>query len=646
MSESGLPKVPAKPTPLPGQSQRTPQPEEQTARVGKLPPDLQAIDRSIRLRGKVVETIRDARTQETIVTIRTPRGDVEVHVPPDETPPREGQEVEVEIRANPRGGEPERAVIRPEQPATPPISSTPAPRPEDAPQPRPAQTPVEVVVRPQDPARPPAAPPADMPDLPPWPEPGSVVRLSPLPPREAASVVTPDPAEIILSNVAQPTQHAAQIIADDAVQDILKQALNIRPETVVLPSKMVILSPDIPVTLAPPVFGESKQTATLIVPETSAPLKPQLLQTGLPAPGAAITTTPEILTPGVILSTRAQSIDVRIAATLPPKLELVAPGEKPQKPGTIADLQNIPIILRNQKPEMVSGVITGTTKEGLPVLTTVLPGAELPQSFILQAPLQTLAAPLTPGTQIQFTPQLLPGAPGQMAIAAAALPPFSYFLTPEPWPAMEEIYNALARLAPAAAQALSNVAPSPANPAQMTPAALFFIAAIRGGDMTGWLGDKAIEALKRGGREGLLSRITQEGSLISRMASEPVSQEWRAMPLPMYWQGEFHKIALYYKRDEHNKDQPNQQGGQVRFVFDLSLSQMGKVQLDGLFRGKRLDLIVRTEQHFSQAVQMDMRATYAKALRETSVTGELSFQNKPEQWVMITPEQQNFGASA
>ena len=73
---------------------------------------------------------------------------------------------------------------------------------------------------------------------------------------------------------------------------------------------------------------------------------------------------------------------------------------------------------------------------------------------------------------------------------------------------------------------------------------------------------------------------------------------------------------------------------------------MGKVQIDGLFRPARLDVIVRTQSPFSQSMTQDMRATYARALRETGVTGELSFQNQPGQWVTITPEKQNYGATA
>jgi hypothetical protein len=166
---------------------------------------------------------------------------------------------------------------------------------------------------------------------------------------------------------------------------------------------------------------------------------------------------------------------------------------------------------------------------------------------------------------------------------------------------------------------------------------LFFIAAVRGGDLTQWLGNNAVDALRRGGKTGLLNRLGQESSALNRLAGDPVANDWRAMSLPMMFDNQMHKIALYYKNDSESQ-QKDQQGKQTRFIFDLSLDALGKVQLDGLFRAKRFDLIVRTLTPFSLPMQQDMRRIYSGALGETSITGDLSFQNKPEQWVTITPE--------
>jgi len=51
-----------------------------------------------------------------------------------------------------------------------------------------------------------------------------------------------------------------------------------------------------------------------------------------------------------------------------------------------------------------------------------------------------------------------------------------------------------------AANAFAAMTPSPANAAQFGPAVMFFVAAMRSGDVSGWLGNKAIDALQKSGK--------------------------------------------------------------------------------------------------------------------------------------------------
>jgi len=168
---------------------------------------------------------------------------------------------------------------------------------------------------------------------------------------------------------------------------------------------------------------------------------------------------------------------------------------------------------------------------------------------------------------------------------------------------MEDIYQNLARAAPQAAQSTTNMMPSPANPAQLGPAALFFMAAVRGGNLTQWLGDKAQEILSQSSKgKSLLNRLTQEGSVLSRM--EAPGQEWRSIALPFYSDQEVHKLILHYKHEHADQnDQEAQKGKQTRFIFELTPSQMGPLQIDGLYRGQRLDVIIRSQDNFSAAMR-------------------------------------------
>ncbi|MEZ5919478.1 MAG: hypothetical protein R3D66_06125 [Alphaproteobacteria bacterium] len=296
----------------------------------------------------------------------------------------------------------------------------------------------------------------------------------------------------------------------------------------------------------------------------------------------------------------------------------------------------------------LSGVITGLTAESLPLVTFWMPQAEAAQTFALQFPAD--AQGIVPGTRISIMPQGTPFPPASMQVSMQGAAPFSLpaLLTPAPWPVMEDIYQALAQNAPQAARAFASALPGPAAPATMGAAALFFIAALRAGDIQGWAGEKVLETLRRAGRPGLVERMSQEGRALQGLAGrEPASaQEWRSLPLPLFWEGDIHRLALHY-RQEKAEDEPGKAGGsKTRFIFDLELDHMGKVQLDGLFHAARLDVILRTEEIFSQAAQAQMRRLYADALKQTQITGELSFQTQPGQWVTVSVVQDGFGAEA
>jgi hypothetical protein len=181
--------------------------------------------------------------------------------------------------------------------------------------------------------------------------------------------------------------------------------------------------------------------------------------------------------------------------------------------------------------------------------------------------------------------------------------------------------------------------PSPASPAQLGPAAIFFLAAIRSGDLGSWLGDKALDILKRDGKgTSVLSRLGGETSTLSKLQAEPVSQDWRGFTLPLSWQNEIHKAAFYYRKGEKEDSDDDDKGRPTRFIFDLSLSRMGEVQIDGLLFGRRLDLAVRTLQRISPAMQQEMKKVYAGAMSETGYEGDIIFQDDPARWVKVIKE--------
>lgn len=292
--------------------------------------------------------------------------------------------------------------------------------------------------------------------------------------------------------------------------------------------------------------------------------------------------------------------------------------------------------------EVKATLIGFTTEQHFPVIQISGAFQTEDQFYTLQTPVADIQA----GARLDITPVEFSQTPSPLTVSpiTAAIP--SFFL-PDIWVSLTEIQEVLQQHAPQAAAQFSHSMPTPAAPQNLGVTALFFLSALRSGDVQNWVGQKVIDTLKRAGKSELLSRLTQDFSALSRVHNESAAQEWRVLNLPMAWQNEVHRVVLHYKRDdEHTHSDHESKGGTTRFVMDLNLSQIGKVQIDGLFQnqndaGGRLDIILRTEQGFSQAMKAEMRRIYKDALDETLITGELSFQDTTEQWVHIHQEMES-----
>lgn len=368
----------------------------------------------------------------------------------------------------------------------------------------------------------------------------------------------------------------------------------------------------------------------------------------------------------------AAPIDVSIKAITPPAIKITAPPKQAAAPPLQQITQTAPAappalgqepqftpqnLIRTGRPthspppqilpraESITARVIGHTPKQLPVLTLTLPAGQTSQPFTLQFQASNLPA----GAQLELSP--LPSQSGTLTtpanISAAApetAPALIQMLPQFQWPALDDLGQAIRQSAasPQAAQAMTAAIPNPANPAQMPPAILMFIAAVRGGDISGWLNERTIDTLRRAGREDTVNRLSRDFTGINRLSAEPAGQDWRTMPLPMMWEGELHHIMLYYKHGERG-DEDEQSGKGTRFIFDLSLDRMGPVQLDAFHRPGRLDLIVRTESPLSGEMQKRMRGLYINALEQAGTKGELSFQGKREKFVEIELSEKTAG---
>lgn len=460
--------------------------------------------------------------------------------------------------------------------------------------------------------------------------------------------VFPAPASSAAASAVQP------------IQNLITQLLNFQSPSPAVPQPALNaqqpLALQSPVQIIPPQVGSSlavQATQITAHPALTNAINLQTLPQTITTP--VLTNTTQVaqaaslpLQAPVIQQTQTPGLNAQIFSVQTTSVQITPPASTPNQVFTnvITQVQNPAFQIVNSSPQTVPAIVIGTTPQNLPVITVQTQALSLPQTFTLQSPVTNVQS----GTQIQIRPQTLsvltqPALTQVSSGSTAQGLPLPQLLRPGPWPIMDELYQGLMRVSPQAAQSLSQSIPNPVStPGQLTPSALMFVAAVRSGDFASWLGGKSIEALQRIGKGNLPTRLGNELSSLNR-GDAPVG-EWRAVPLPMFWQGEIQKITLYTRQGHDGQSGDDEGDKQTRFVFDLDLTRMGPVQLDGLIKGQRLDLIVRTEVPFSEAMRQRMRQAYSDALHSTELHGELDFQGDTKHWVNVLQKDEAFGASA
>ncbi len=214
------------------------------------------------------------------------------------------------------------------------------------------------------------------------------------------------------------------------------------------------------------------------------------------------------------------------------------------------------------------------------------------------------------------------------------------------WPALEEAVVALEGLNPAAAQQLVNaVLPRPGL--TLGGNVLFFLAALTGGDLRGWIGDGPAKILLKT-RPQLFNRLRDDFTTLRTIADEPRAGDWRTILIPFHNGNEIEQIRLFKRRaGEHPDDEEEGRKG-TRFVIEVNLTRIGRFQLDGLVyeKEKSLDLIVRTETKLPKKMQDDIRDIFENANTVTGLKGGLVFQAAPPNFVKVEglePEPENLG---
>lgn len=449
------------------------------------------------------------------------------------------------------------------------------------------------------------------------------------------TTTTQTPVQNIIQNTLQP-------VAVNSISTLQQQSVVNLTTPTPAQNTTTLLLPQTPTQIIP---------ATQTLPSTSVqnliPAAPASTNTTQPTAPVNATLTPAPVTfdpanPASLITSRTAKIDIQIIKITPPLPQITPPATttaQPQINALPATTQFTPPIISPNSAATITAQVTGFTPQGLPLVTAQLPGSTLPQSFVLQFNSNNLQL----GSQLQVIPK----------IPATALPTIQPQLTTNPllqgfqWPAIDDLYNNLLQINPQTASSLTKSLPNVGNPSQMGAAAMMFIAAVKSGDLGNWMGDKKIDLIRQAGKADILSKLTQTNPTARAGAPEAAtSSEWRAVPLPMFWEGEIHKITLFTRHENQQQQQEQNGHSQTRFIFDLSLTRMGDVQLDGLLRDNRLDLVIRTQNAFSEPMQQTMRQAYSGALDHTDLSGELNFQGSTKNWVHVLEQKEELGVSA
>ncbi len=293
------------------------------------------------------------------------------------------------------------------------------------------------------------------------------------------------------------------------------------------------------------------------------------------------------------------------------------------------------------------GAASGAASGAIPFAGTVTAINHAGQP-ILQTPLGTLTleirAPLQAGSRIAF--ELPSGALSPPGPGAAGSGPAPLATLAHSWPALDETLRVLQEVAPpgVAAAMLQDAIPQPGS--RLASGLLFFLSALSGGDVTRWIGNQATQALKNAGRDSLLSRLGRDFSQLGRLADNE-GGDWRLFFIPIHDGDQQQQLRLFLRNSWRDGDgDPDQDDEDTsRFVVEVEMSHLGELQLDGLVREKRLDLILRSRAPLPDFMRRDITQIFHEANEITGNRGSIGFQSSLE-WKAMPIEAPEVAADA
>lgn len=262
-------------------------------------------------------------------------------------------------------------------------------------------------------------------------------------------------------------------------------------------------------------------------------------------------------------------------------------------------------------PNVINGTVVATTPSGQP---------------IMQTPLGMMAfdtrVPLLPGQILKL--EIFPSQT-QVPTITSAETRFESMFQSRDWPNLKEAIGEIAQASPAIAQKLIwSTLPQPNT--QLTSNTLFFLNALKGGDIRSWMGHAGVSLLAQINPE-LFSQLEEDFAQLGRAVIEPQTNDWRTSLVP-FSSGMGLEQFQMHTRGQFEKGDDGKENKCTRFIIDVSLSRLGRIQLDGFVRGKgkRLDLIVRSDSPLPKKMRRDISKVYIDFTEAVAVSGQITFQ--------------------
>ena len=214
------------------------------------------------------------------------------------------------------------------------------------------------------------------------------------------------------------------------------------------------------------------------------------------------------------------------------------------------------------------------------------------------------------------------------------------------WPALTAAIDALETAFPNTYQQLVR-ATMPQFNAQLLKNMLIVIGALKIGNIQNWMGDAPIRALEQL-NPILLSQIRDDFSRLAGESEDQLSNDWRTYFSPFLQENGIGLLRLLMRNledDENSDNKKNIKKTSPRFIVDIHLSNLGRIQLDGLVksRQKKIELIIRSDQLIEKRVQTKIQEIFSEAEEIVGFSGSVSFRSRPANFfnAIITKKNQS-----